>query len=219
MSSTRSTPSSTRWSSLLDRGVEGARRRERADVQLVDHRARELDRPGQPPSVQATVAGRHSCERLVHAVGLARATRVGQRASVVVEDEAVVGRRGRRRRRRATSRRPTRVIGVSRAVERRGAPARAAAPRREGFVVSSARLQERDRAGRRTGPAIDDPAVDRRPSAVGPGRRRAAASRCRPNRLAEPTATGCRVRDQHVVAAQRRPATCSRRPGRAAPGV
>ena len=72
----------------LDRGVEGARGRERADVQFVDDRARELaSRPrGVLPLVRTRIEPR---AEVVHTAGLAARTGVGAHRGGVVEHESV----------------------------------------------------------------------------------------------------------------------------------
>src|SRR6185436_4165462 len=76
-----------------DRGVEGAGRGERADVQLVDHRAGKVV-AGPPGVLPREVVGVEPA-RLVRAVRLPPGPRVGQRLLVVVQQETVVAARQR----------------------------------------------------------------------------------------------------------------------------
>ena len=71
------------------RGIEGALRRERAEVQLVDHRARELA-PGPPVVTPLEGRGVERARALVYAGGLASRPRVRPRRRVVVDQVAVV---------------------------------------------------------------------------------------------------------------------------------
>ena len=135
---------------LLDRRVERAARRERADVQLVDDPA--LDRAACPVVVGPGVRrGLPQLRALVHTVGLAGGAGIGQHLRVVVEDEAVAGIAVGRRRRPATSRRRRGSSGTA-CRRRRGAPVRPRRPHGE-FVVSHRRAPTARPATRRTGPA------------------------------------------------------------------
>ena len=120
---------------LVDRRVEGAVGGERADVQFVDHRA--LDRSGRASRRRSTRRGRGPTAASARARRRAGAATEDRAAPcrVVVEHEAVAGVGRGVDGRRATSRRPTAVIGCTRAVDVEAHPLGHRCPHRE-FVVS-----------------------------------------------------------------------------------